>query len=88
MKAAQICVDARKEVENIAELVIIEYCNSMALLHSKDLKNVEHGYNDLKEIFHSGWVKDWKSEFPAIYYGLGKNYNHKNSITTIGPQLQ
>ena len=80
MKASQICVDARKEVENIAELVIIEYCNSMALLHSKDLKSIEHGYDDLKEIFYSGWVKDWKSEFPAIYYGLGKNHYPKHCM--------
>ena len=68
--AARACVDAFEAATSDEDHVILKYSRAMMLLLTKCVQNVEEGFKELQELLESDRM-DWKSEFPAIYYGLG-----------------
>ena len=71
IEAARVCVDAFEAATSDEDHVILKYSRAMMLLLTKSVQNVEEGFKELQELLASDRM-DWKSEFPAIYYGLGK----------------
>ena len=71
LEASKSCIDAFAVAKSDEENIALNYCHSMALLFSKNIASAEEGYNNLKELYESELV-EWKTEFPAIYYGLAK----------------
>ena len=70
IEAARACVDAFEAATSDEDHVILKYSRAMMLLLTKSVQNVEEGFKELQELLASDRM-DWKSEFPAIYYGLG-----------------
>ena len=70
-EAARECVNGFEAATSDEDHVILKYSRAMMLLLTKSIPNVEEGFKELQELLASDRM-DWKSEFPAIYYGLGK----------------
>ena len=71
-EAARECVNGFEAATSDEDHVILKYSRAMMLLLTKSIPNVEEGFKELQELLESDRM-DWKSEFPAIYYGLGMN---------------
>ena len=72
-EAARECVNGFEAATSDEDHVILKYSRAMMLLLTKSIPNVEEGFKELQELLESDRM-DWKSEFPAIYYGLGMYY--------------
>ena len=91
LEAADICTDALDVITSDEEYVVLKYSQARLLLYTKSLPNLEKGYVTLKQLhnlervdrsgqFTGYFVLDWKSKFPAIYYGLGEWITKKYNI--------